>query len=60
MANYEYKCPQCETKISVNRGITEEDPGYECETCKVPLNKVYSNSNFGITFNGSGFYRTDK
>ncbi len=60
MATYEYKCPQCETVLTVNRGITEEDPGYTCKTCNISLNKVYSKSNFGITFNGSGFYSKDK
>lgn len=59
MAVYEYKCADCNKTITVNRGISEKDPGYACDTCNLPLTRVYSN-NIGITFKGSGFYRTDK
>jgi predicted nucleic acid-binding Zn ribbon protein len=38
--------------------MTENDPGYNCDICKNPMIRVYSLS--GITFKGSGFYRTDK
>lgn len=58
MALYEYKCPECETVITVSRGMTEDDPGYTCETCNSTLNRVYSN--VGVSFKGSGFYSTDK
>lgn len=58
MALYEYKCPECETNITVQRGMTEDDPGYTCETCNIALNRVYSN--VGVSFKGSGFYSTDK
>lgn len=58
MATYEYKCPECETNLVVNRGISEPDPGYECETCKIPLKKVYLIGN--PVFKGSGFYSKDK
>lgn len=59
MAVYEYKCASCNESITITRGISESDPGYECESCKLPLTRIYSNS-IGITFKGSGFYRTDK
>ncbi len=58
MPSYEYKCPECDIRFVVIRSILEKDPGYECETCKIQLNQVYSLG--GITFKGSGFYRTDK
>jgi putative FmdB family regulatory protein len=58
MAIYEYKCSNCDITITINRAMTEEDPGYKCKTCQNDLNKVYSIG--AITFNGPGFYRTDK
>lgn len=58
MALYEYKCPECETLKTISRGMTEDDPGYACETCNIPLNRVYSS--IGVNFKGSGFYSTDK
>lgn len=58
MATYEYKCNQCQTSLTVNRSISEKDPGYECETCKKPMTKVYSIGN--PVFKGSGFYSKDK
>lgn len=58
MAIYEYKCLRCDTIIQVNRGISEEDPGYKCDTCNSELKRVYSLG--AITFNGSGFYSKDK
>lgn len=58
MPTYEYKCPDCKNTIQVVRGISDEDPGYECDTCKIAMNKVYFLT--GINFNGSGFYSKDK
>ena len=58
MAYYDYKCTDCDTTITVSRGMTEDDPGYTCETCNSTLNRVYSN--VGVAFKGSGFYSTDK
>ena len=57
MPAYEYDCMVCATRYLKTRGISEEDPGYECETCNKPLVRVYSD--IGVTFNGSGFYKTD-
>ena len=50
MATYEYKCPQCEQVTQVNRGISDPDPGYKCDTCKIELKRVYSLG--AVTFNG--------
>ena len=58
MALYDYKCTECDTVITVQRGMMEEDPGYSCDTCNSALNRVYSN--VGVSFKGSGFYSTDK
>jgi putative FmdB family regulatory protein len=59
MASYEYSCSKCDIKIIKHRGISESDPGYSCETCNSELTRVYSSS-ISVTFNGSGFYSTDK
>lgn len=57
MPAYEYKCESCNKDYTKVRGIKENDPGYDCETCNLPLVRVYSN--VGAVFNGSGFYSTD-
>ena len=57
MPAYEYKCESCSEDYTKVRGIKEDDPGYDCETCNLPLVRVYSN--VGAVFNGSGFYSTD-
>jgi putative FmdB family regulatory protein len=58
MPAYEYTCSgTCEGAIIKVRGIKENDPGYECESCTLPLVRVYSN--FGVVLNGPGFYSTD-
>lgn len=57
MPVYEYICEECKKEYPKTRGIREDDPGYSCDTCNVPLVRVYSN--VGAVFNGSGFYSTD-
>ncbi len=58
MPNYEYQCTGfCKNTILKVRSITEKDPGYKCETCNLPLVRIYSN--FGVVLNGPGFYSTD-
>ena len=57
MPAYDYKCSECNLDFTKVRGMSEYDPGYNCETCNVPLTRVYSS--IGVTFNGSGFYKTD-
>ena len=58
MPIYTYKCKACETPYQKVRGITESEPEYTCESCDKPLSRVYSS--IGITFNGGGFYSSDK
>ncbi len=58
MAYYDYRCQDCENTVTVSRGMTEDDPGYICDTCNSALTRVYSN--VGVSFKGSGFYSTDK
>jgi len=47
----------CATRYIKVRSMSENDPGYTCDTCQKPLVRVYSN--VGAVFNGSGFYSTD-
>jgi putative FmdB family regulatory protein len=57
MPIYEYACGVCESKSDIIRGFSDPEGNYECQQCRVPLKRLYSN--VGVTFNGSGFYRTD-
>lgn len=57
MPSYEYDCMSCAKRYTKVRSMSENDPGYECETCNKPLVRVYSNA--GVIFNGSGYYSTD-
>lgn len=57
MPAYEYNCSECSKNYIKVRSMSENDPGYNCETCNNPLARVYSS--IGVTFNGSGFYKTD-
>ena len=56
MPTYEYKCRQCGYRFEVVQSFTAE-PLRKCEECGGELGKVFGN--IGITFKGSGFYRTD-
>ena len=58
MAIYEYKCKSCDASVTISRGITENEEIPMCATCKSPFSRVYSS--VGVTFNGGGFYSTDK
>jgi putative FmdB family regulatory protein len=58
MALYEYKCKQCEIIVTVSRGIQDAEERAKCGNCNIDLSRVYSS--VGVTFNGGGFYTTDK
>lgn len=57
MPQYDYSCNACKISYTKTRSMSEEDPGYNCEKCFDKLVRVYSP--VGVTFNGSGFYKTD-
>lgn len=58
MPDYEYQCTgDCPYIVIKHRSIKDNDPGYDCETCNLPLERIYSN--VGVVFNGSGYYSTD-
>jgi putative FmdB family regulatory protein len=54
---YDYKCNKCEKSFTFVRSIKDNDPGYSCNTCNSLLERVYYS--VGVTFNGTGFYKTD-
>jgi len=56
MPTYSYRCTECSTAFDIAQAFTD-DSLTECPTCHGKLRKVFSA--VGVTFNGSGFYRTD-
>ncbi|MBA2282347.1 MAG: FmdB family transcriptional regulator [Acidimicrobiia bacterium] len=56
MPTYEYKCKECGEGLEVVQSFTDEALT-DCPACGGPLRKVFGS--IGITFKGSGFYKTD-
>ena len=57
MPTYEYKCRECGHELEVVQSFTD-DALTKCPSCrKKALRKVFSAP--GVTFKGSGFYKTD-
>ncbi|QCR19876.1 FmdB family zinc ribbon protein [Agrococcus sp. SGAir0287] len=56
MPVYAYQCTACGTAIEVRQSFTD-DALTVCETCGGRLRKRFDA--IGVTFKGSGFYRTD-
>jgi putative FmdB family regulatory protein len=56
MPTYSYRCTECDHAFDIQQAFTD-DSLTECPTCSGRLRKLFSA--VGVTFNGSGFYRTD-
>jgi putative FmdB family regulatory protein len=56
MPTYTYKCESCSKAFDIQQSIKDEALTV-CPDCKGKLQKVFGK--VGITFKGSGFYRTD-
>ena len=56
MPVYAYKCRDCGTPLEVHQEFSDAALT-ECPVCGGTLRKQYGS--IGVTFNGSGFYRTD-
>jgi putative FmdB family regulatory protein len=56
MPTYAYACKQCGHRFDAVQSFAEPTLT-ECPECGGPLRKEYGS--IGVTFNGSGFYRTD-
>lgn len=56
MPTYSYSCTECSTAFDIQQAFTD-DALTVCPNCGGRLRKLYGA--VGVTFNGSGFYRTD-
>ena len=56
MPTYEYLCKSCGERLEVQQSFTD-DALTTCPACEGPLRKLFGS--VGITFKGSGFYKTD-
>ena len=56
MPTYSYRCTECGHAFDIHQAFTD-DALTVCPTCGGVLRKVFSP--VGVTFSGSGFYRTD-
>ena len=56
MPTYSYRCTECDSAFDIVQAFTDETLTV-CPTCGGKLRKVFSP--VGVTFSGSGFYRTD-
>jgi putative FmdB family regulatory protein len=53
---YSYRCTECDNAFDIQQALSD-DSLTECPSCKGKLRKLFNM--VGVTFNGSGFYRTD-
>lgn len=56
MPTYSYRCTECENAFDIHQAFTD-DALTVCDVCGGRLRKLFNT--IGVTFNGSGFYRTD-
>ncbi|MFM5905468.1 MAG: FmdB family zinc ribbon protein [Micrococcales bacterium] len=56
MPTYDYKCKNCEHTFEIVQSFNDAALT-ECPECKGELRKIFGQ--VGVTFKGSGFYRTD-
>ena len=59
MPAYDYKCPDCNASTTVIRAISDDEAKPICITCAREMTRSYD-SPPAVTFNGTGFYKTDK
>jgi putative FmdB family regulatory protein len=56
MPTYEYRCKECDHEFEIVQSFSD-DALTDCPQCQGRLRKVFGN--VGISFKGSGFYKTD-
>ncbi|MWB97484.1 FmdB family zinc ribbon protein [Agromyces seonyuensis] len=56
MPTYSYRCTVCNDAFDIQQSFSDASLT-ECPACGGKLRKLFSA--VGVTFNGSGFYRTD-
>ena len=59
MPAYDYKCQDCGMTLTIIRGIADEEHKPICINCRKLMPRAYD-SPPAVTFNGTGFYKTDK
>lgn len=57
MPKYEYTCLSCDKSEEVERKMSDDEIVPQCETCGSFMTRSYTS--VGISFKGSGFYKTD-
>jgi predicted nucleic acid-binding Zn ribbon protein len=55
---YDYRCPDCNGEITIERSIHEDPREPSCFDCHIPMIRKWDTP--AITFKGKGFYSTDK
>ena len=56
MPTYSYSCKSCEHVFEMQLSFSDSDPA-GCPKCGGEIRKVFGN--LGVSFKGSGFYKTD-
>ncbi|MET0161204.1 MAG: FmdB family zinc ribbon protein [Microbacteriaceae bacterium] len=56
MPTYSYRCTVCQNAFDIQQSFSDASLSV-CPACGGALRKIFSA--VGVTFNGSGFYRTD-
>lgn len=56
MPTYSYRCTACDHAFDIHQAFTDESLTV-CPNCGGALRKIFAP--VGVTFSGSGFYRTD-
>ena len=56
MPTYAYSCKSCEHVFEMQLSFSDKDPA-GCPKCGGEIRKVFGN--LGVSFKGSGFYKTD-
>jgi putative FmdB family regulatory protein len=56
MPTYAYECKDCGHTFEVQQSFSDK-PVETCQECGGSVRKLFGN--LGVTFKGSGFYRTD-
>ena len=56
MPTYAYSCKSCEHFFEMQLSFSDKDPA-GCPKCGGEIRKVFGN--LGVSFKGSGFYKTD-
>jgi len=58
MPVYEFLCKTCDELVAEVRPASQSSDPAMCKICDNAMKRLYSN--VGISFNGNGFYSTDK